>query len=56
MSKDDDTGERSTPAQLRARAWRYREMARTISDPRTIEALLSLADKYEAMAERMEQG
>jgi hypothetical protein len=48
-------GEPSTASDLRGRAMRYRRMAGSISDPQTVDALLSLAAEYEAMAERVEQ-
>jgi hypothetical protein len=38
------------PEDLCRRASRYRDIARTISDARAIEALNDLADKYEAEA------
>jgi hypothetical protein len=44
----------ATPSKLRQRAMHYREMVRGISDPRIIDALKSLADEYEAAADRME--
>ena len=42
------------PAVLRQKAVQYREMVRGISDPRTIEALETLADEYEAVADGVE--
>ena len=42
------------PGDLRASAGRYRQMARLITDPRTINALIELAAKYEAEAAQME--
>jgi hypothetical protein len=44
----------ATPAKLRERAARYRQMVRMATDKRIIEALVSLADECEAMAERIE--
>jgi hypothetical protein len=44
-----------TPAGLRDRAARYREMLSLVSDQRIISALISLAEEYEALAERMER-
>jgi hypothetical protein len=55
MGEDDDTEEPLTPAEMRKRALRYRQMATTLLDQRTIDALISLAEEYEEMAERMEQ-
>jgi hypothetical protein len=52
---EDHNIEDSTPAHLRERATRYRQMARSFSDQPAVDALLSLAAEYEAMAERMER-
>ena len=38
------------PDEMRQRASRYRDIARRITDDRTIKALNDLADKYEALA------
>jgi hypothetical protein len=43
-----------TPEELRNRANHYRTMATKITDARAIEALLRLADKYDAVATEME--
>ena len=43
-----------TPEELREKAARYRMMANQTSDLRLIEALLTLADEYEAVAKRLE--
>jgi hypothetical protein len=43
------------PADLREKAERYRAMANSVSDQRLIEALLSLASEYEALAKRVEK-
>jgi hypothetical protein len=43
-----------TPSARRVAAERYRRVARTITDPRTVEALNELAAKYEAQAAAME--
>jgi hypothetical protein len=43
-----------TPSARRVAAERYRRMARTITDQRTVEALNELATKYEALAAEME--
>jgi hypothetical protein len=55
MGGDPDIEEPAIPADLRKRAMRYRRMAASISDPQTLEALLSLAAEYETMAERLEE-
>ena len=44
-----------TPAQLRERATRYRELVAKITDPRVVDALNSLAAEYEALADHLEQ-
>jgi hypothetical protein len=44
-----------TPAGLRKKAEHYRTLASTISDPRTIDALQSLAVEFEAQADRLEK-
>jgi hypothetical protein len=41
-------------AELREAARRYRQMAMTITDPRTTEALRELAEEYEALADRLD--
>jgi hypothetical protein len=43
-----------SPTELRNKAERYRQLALTISDRRTIEALQELAASYEAAADRLE--
>lgn len=43
----------ATPAELRAKVQHYREMS-IVSDQRIIDALISLADEYEALASRLE--
>jgi hypothetical protein len=45
-----------TPTGLRDRATRYREMGRTVTDRRALEALTSLAAEYDAIADRWELG
>jgi hypothetical protein len=42
-----------TPDELREKALRYRGMVLTVSDQRLIDALISLAEEYEALAEHM---
>ena len=44
-----------TPTELREKAERYRALTSTISDPRTIDALHSLAAEFEAQADRLEK-
>jgi hypothetical protein len=44
-----------TPEELRSRATHYRTMATQTTDVRAIEALLRLADEYEALATKMER-
>jgi hypothetical protein len=44
-----------TPAGLREKAEHYRALVFTISDPRTIDALHSLAAEFEAQADRLEK-
>jgi hypothetical protein len=44
-----------TPAGLRKKAERYRALTSTISDPRTIDALHTLAAEFEAQADRLEK-
>jgi hypothetical protein len=44
-----------TPAELREKADHYRTLALAIFDPRTVEALRSLAAEYEALAEKLEK-
>lgn len=44
-----------TPDELRERAARYRSMLAHVSDPRLTNALNSLADEYEALANRLEE-
>jgi hypothetical protein len=46
--------EAPTPAELREKAMRYREMVLIVSDQRLVDALISLAEEYEALAERIE--
>ena len=41
------------PHALRAKAEHYRELASSILDPKTIEALLELADEYDALASEL---
>jgi hypothetical protein len=48
-------GTDDTPAGLRDRAARYRNMLFLVSDPRIISALISLAEEYETLAERLER-
>jgi flagellar biosynthesis regulator FlbT len=43
-----------SPTELRSRAERYRQIALTVTDRRTIEALRELAVLYEAEADRLE--
>ena len=42
------------PEALRAKAEHYRELATDIMDPKAIEALLELADEYDALAAELE--
>jgi hypothetical protein len=44
-----------TPAELREKALRYRAMMALVSDKRLVDALNSLAEEYEALAERAEK-
>ncbi len=44
----------ATPAELRDKATHYREMILMVSDQRIIDALRSLAEDYEALAEQLE--
>jgi hypothetical protein len=44
----------ATPADLRAKAEHYREMVTMVSDQRIIDALISLAEEYEATALSLE--
>jgi hypothetical protein len=44
-----------TAAELRAKARRYRELARTATDKRLENALMSLADEYDALAKKLER-
>jgi hypothetical protein len=44
----------SNPAELRARAARYRLMVKLATDARVIEALLQLAHEYEVTADWLE--
>jgi hypothetical protein len=46
----------SKPDKLREKALRYRAMMVLVSDQRLVDALSSLADEYEALAERVENG
>ncbi len=39
-----------TPDELRAAASRYRQLARSVTDERAVDALLKLADEYEKLA------
>jgi hypothetical protein len=45
-----------TPDELREKALRYRGMVLIVSDQRLVDALIALAEEYEALAERMEKG
>jgi hypothetical protein len=56
MSEDDGAAEQQVPDQLRARAYRYREMARTQTDQSLADALRSLAEEYEETADQLEPG
>jgi hypothetical protein len=47
--------ESPTAAELRERALRYRGMLLIVSDQRLANALTSLAEEYEALAEQMEK-
>lgn len=49
---DDDL---SDPNVLRARAARYRALARQMVDERALQALLELASKYDGVANKIEQ-
>ena len=42
-----------TSAELRGRAERYRAMVRLTTDPRIVDALKTLADQCEALANRL---
>ncbi|WP_428492683.1 hypothetical protein [Rhodopila sp.] len=42
--------EPATPVDLRAKAERYRAMVSLVSDQRIVDALISLAEEYEAAA------
>jgi len=44
-----------SPRELRERAARYRHLSRFVNDARTLEALLDLAEKYEALAAELER-
>jgi hypothetical protein len=44
----------ATPAELREKALHYRELVAIVLDQRIIDALESLADEYEAMADRLD--
>jgi hypothetical protein len=44
----------SDPEGLRERAEHYRELSSRITDPMAIEALLELADRYDALAAELE--
>jgi ATP-dependent exoDNAse (exonuclease V) beta subunit len=55
MSDDKEPGRDETPADLRRKAVLYRQTAAAASDQRAIDALLSIADEYEADAERVER-
>jgi hypothetical protein len=52
----DQTMETLTPDELRQKALRYRGMVLIVSDQRLVDALISLAEEYEALAEHMEKG
>jgi hypothetical protein len=43
------------PRRLRARAMHYRRTAALVSDEQIRDALLELADKFEAMADQLEK-
>ena len=45
----------ATPGELRAKAEHYRDMVSIVSDQRIIDALISLADEYEALALSLEK-
>ncbi len=47
--------ETRTPDELREKALRYRGMVLIVSDQRLVDALISLAEEYEALAEQMEK-
>ncbi len=47
--------ETPTLDELREKALRYRGMVLIVSDQRLIDALISLAEEYEALAEHMEK-
>ncbi len=44
----------ATPAELREKANRYRALAIQITDERTMDALLELANEYDEMADRLD--
>jgi hypothetical protein len=44
-----------TPDELRRKAARYRDMLAHVSDKRLIDALKTLAQEYEALADRLDQ-
>ena len=46
--------EPGTPVDLRAKAAQYRAMVAMVSDQRIIDALISLAEEYEAAARGLE--
>jgi hypothetical protein len=46
----------ATPAELREKAARYREMVALAIDQLVIDALNVLADEYEALANKLEHG
>jgi hypothetical protein len=43
------------PDELREKALRYRGMVLIVSDQRLVDALISLAEEYEALAEHIEK-
>ena len=45
----------ATPTELRERARRYREMVRMVADQRVIDALISIAEEYETVADQIEK-
>jgi hypothetical protein len=54
VSSVGEDQEMATPVELRGRAARYRQMTLMVTDQRIIDALISLADECEAIAERVE--
>jgi hypothetical protein len=51
----DRNMEAPTPAELREKALRYRGMVLSVSDQRIIDALISMAEEYEALANHIEK-